>query len=191
MPKKTRKRKLQTQAEKIEYLMNLTGLEMIGFAEFVGISESHLYALINGTRKLTVGMAKKIALPFNIEWNILLDENNNITNKKISTVQLKKFYTENKGVRDYFVHTRRQRKVSYFIENEILVQQQFDTFFYVTDVRRACLDAGMNLESKRISQVLNYLVELGKLKRKRGRIILKNGSFGKRVVDIFSKNLKW
>lgn len=172
---------------RIDKLMTISGLEISGFADFTDVSESHLYAIINGTKPLTENTAQKIAQLFNLSKEQLLNPNYKLT-KKLSTAQaLLNFYKENKAVHKYFITTKIDRKIAYFIEHEILKNKKFNIPFFVSDVRSTCLKSGRNYTSKRVAQVLNYLVDKGNLKKEKATYILKNGNEGKRNVDRFSK----
>lgn len=177
----------KTQGERIQRLMKLSGLELIGFAEFTGVSESHIYAIINGRKELTEKTADKIAASFGLHGYQLLDSGFKLTKKLSNTPSLNKFYKENKRVHDYFINTRIDRKVAYFIEHEILTKKTFNNPFYVSDVRDACFESGKRYASKRVSQTLNYLVEMGKLKSKKAPMKLKDGTLGMRIIDVFFK----
>lgn len=178
---------VKSPGERVYKLIQLSGLELSGFAEFTSISESHIYAVINGTKELTENTADKIADVFDLKGFQLLNPNFRLTKKLSNASSLVKFYKENKGVYKYFVNTRIDRKVAYFIEYEVLSKKQFAFPFTVGKVREACLEAGRKYTSKRISQVLNYLVATNKLRRKKEHIIKKDGNTGKRFVDVFSK----
>ena len=57
----------------------------------------------------------------------------------------------------------------------------------VSEVRKKCLELGKKLSSKKVSQILNYFVEVKKLKIKQDYIILKDGSKGRRIISLFYK----
>lgn len=183
------KRNSETDAlgDRINHLMDISGLELSGFADFTGVSESHLYAIINGTKSLTDSTAQKIAQPFNLLKDQLINPNYKLTKKLSKSQALIQFYTENKGVHKYFVTTKIDRKIAYYIECEVLKSKKFKRPFYVADVRDYCLKAGRDLSSKRVAQVLNYLVDKKILKKEKASYVLKNGELGKRMVDKFSK----
>ncbi len=63
----------------------------------------------------------------------------------------------------------------------------FNKRAYVWEVRDACLRERRKYTSKRISQILNYLVIKKKLEKKKMPIKLKNGSYGTRMVYTFIK----
>ncbi|WP_276503206.1 helix-turn-helix domain-containing protein [Terrimonas pollutisoli] len=156
-------------------------------AEFTGVSESHIYALLNGTRQMTDDIADKIAVGFNLRGSQLLNPSYKLTSKIRTTPLLVKFYKENKRVHDYFITARSDRKTAHFIENDLLNSTLFNNPVYVWEVRKACEASGKKYTSKRVSQILNYLVTIKKLKSKKKPIKLKNGTPGKRAVDVFYK----
>lgn len=173
--------------ERIKKLMMLSGLEIPGFADFIGLSESHVYAIVNGTREVTGEVCSKITKSFHLEEWQFFKLDHKLDKKVINGNKLNKFYDENKGVLSYFINTKEQRKPAYFIENVLLKTKLFDSPVYVSDVREACKEKGKEFESKRISQVLKYLVEKKKLRSKKKPIKLKDGKYGNRMVDVYFK----
>ena len=166
-------------AKRIEKLMALSGLEISGFAEFTDVSESHIYAILNVTRDLTGG--------FNLEGWQILKLNYKIPQKIKDSKLLNNFYVENKDVPSFFTSTRPKRKDSHFIEVELLSTNFFNKPVYVWEVRDICAEANKKYTSKRISQILNYLVDIKKLKKTKKQIKLRNGGYGNRMVDVFFK----
>ena len=172
---------------RIKTILALSGLEIAGFAEFTNISESHLYAIINGTRNLTRYSANKIAQRFNIKVSQLLNPKFEITSEIGNSKFLTKFYEEYKLVPGFFQKTRNDRKKSHYIETELLKNHFFYTPASVADVKAACDDAGKKYNSKQISQILNYLVSTKKLEKRKIPVKLKSAKSGKRVISIFSQ----
>ncbi|MGV3530567.1 MAG: helix-turn-helix transcriptional regulator [Flavisolibacter sp.] len=171
--------------ERVETVIKFSGLEISGFAEYTGISESHLYAILNGNREISASIADRIAGSFGMKTWHLMKLDVDISKKMKRTTELNKFYIENKGVEDYFTRSKTAAKASSYIEKVLLPSGFFKSPVYISDVREKCAEAGKKLSSKRVSQILNYLVDTGKLKKKKRRIRLKNGEFGKRIVDVF------
>ena len=177
----------QALRDRIRLLMDISGFEISGFADYTGISESHLYAILNGTREITNDIIDKIVEQYNIKPIQLLNLDYSITEKVIKKQLLNNFYSENKGVIDYFQKTRIDRKAAYFVEHHLLNTDLFNKPVYVWEIRNACIAEGKKFDSKRISQILNYLVERKKLKQKKKIIKLKSGKFGRRVVNVYYK----
>jgi len=168
--------------------MTYAGLEISGFAEFTQISESHIYAILNGTRKLTGEVADQIGVKFELDgWKILqLDYKIPINIRK--SPLLIKFYTENSSVTEYFIAKNNATKTSYFIENTLINEGFFRSPKYVWQILEACKEAKKNISSKILSQTLLYLVEQGKLKKSKQFLLRKDGSFTKtRLVYVFQE----
>lgn len=173
-------------SERINLMMEFSGLEISGFSEFIQISESHLYAILNGKRKLTGKIADQIAKRFDFDgWKILqLDYKIPISIRKAP--QLLEFYLENKDVQEFFVDTKDDRKASHFIEFGLINAKIFDEPKYVWEVRQICREAKRNYKSKDLSQLLLYLAAKGKLKKDKRPLKRKNGSFTEnRTVYVF------
>lgn len=173
--------------KRLQRLLTLSGLELSGFAEFTGISESHLYSLLNGTREITDKTAKKIANSFDIRVDMLLKSGSRIDPAIASTQKLLNFYEANKGVHKNFANTRVDRAPSYFVQFEILPQKQFNIPFTVEGVRKACTEGGKKFTSKKVAQVLEYFVTIQKLKSRKERIIKKDGNLGSRFINVYTK----
>lgn len=187
MPKKTNTKYSKVLSDRINELIRLSELETSGFAEYTGVSESHVYAILNGTRKLTRKTADKIAEGFNLKGLQLLNLDYKITSKNRNTQKLNKFYSEYKGVKDYFTNTKAERSAAYFFEHELLKTKLFTKAVSISEVRDVCKASGRNYESKKISQILKYLVKKNILKSKKKPIRLKSGKPGTRIVDVFYK----
>lgn len=172
-------------SDRVKLLMDTAGLELSGFADYLSISESHLYAVLNGTRDLTEDVAERIGAAFDLTAGQVLRVSYRIPKSIKKSKSLNKFYDENKNVAAYFQSTREDRKDSHFIETQLLGSGLFDSAVYIWEVRQACLQVGRQYSSKRLSQILNYLVDTKKLKSEKRPLKLRNGGYGKRVVDVF------
>lgn len=187
MAKAKRKITPKQLTARLTKLMKIAGLEISGFAEFTNISESHIYALLNGTREITEDLSEKISDKFGIQAQQLLNSKFKLTEELRSVPLLKKFYLDEKQTKSYFIQTKSERKSSVFIETELLNSSFFDKPVYVSDVREACLKKKKQYTSKQISQILNYMADRKLLKRKKKPITLVNGKSGRRMVDVFYK----
>lgn len=155
--------------------MKIAGLEIAGFAEFTNISESHLYALLNGNREITQEICEKIADKFEIPSSKLFNVRYKLTDELKNTTLLKRFYAEEKQAKSYFLQTKVDRKPSIFIERELYDTGFFDKQVTVSEVRKACLKRKRNYTSKQISQILTYMVDQKFLRKKKNTIVLANG----------------
>jgi len=177
----------KTISQRVRELMKLSGLELPGFADYLNLSESHLYAILNGTRDLTEDIADRVASAFDLKGGQILRLNYKIPKNTRKSESLNKFCEENKNVKSYFTHTREERKDSYFIENDLYRTSLFDKPVYIWEIKEYCESVGKKYTSKRLSQILKYMVETKRLKSKKKALKLRNGEYGKRVVDVFYK----
>ncbi|MET1055517.1 MAG: helix-turn-helix transcriptional regulator [Pedobacter sp.] len=176
-------------SNRINHIMNTIGLEIAGFAELTGISESHIYALSNGTKGLTTEIAEKIAVPLKIRKTQILNPAYLISDSIRNAPAVKKFHnTFKKGNPEYFTETKAARKSSYFIEQELLPTDLFKEEVYGWQVRDACAERGINLSSKQVSQNLNYLVETKKLRSEKRKLKKKNGEMADREVYVYFRD---
>lgn len=174
-------------SQRVQTLMDLAGLEVAGFADYLSISESHLYAILNGTRDLTEDIADKIGTAFGLKGSQVLRINSRIPKKIKKSELLNKFCDENKNVDSYFTKTRGERKDSHFIENDLINSDIFNSPIYIWELKEYCQTLGKNYSSKRLSQILNYMVDTKKLRSKKRPLKRRNGEYGKRLVDVFFK----
>ncbi len=169
-------------------LITLSGLEIEAFAELTHISESHIRSLINGKKEFTPAILDRISDPFNLNSQNFSNNNYTLTKRKINSQVLKNFFVKNKKTEGFFTKNKELYKISLFIENELMLKGQFFRKpVNVSEVRKKCLELGKKLSSKKVSQILNYFVEVKKLKIKQDYIILKDGSKGRRIISLFYK----
>jgi plasmid maintenance system antidote protein VapI len=174
-------------AKRIKKIIELSGLELIGFATFVNISESHLYAILNGNREVTEDIAERIGSAFNLNGGKILRLNYKIPKGLKKSQRLNNFYEDNKEVNSYFVGTRSERKDAYYIENDLLRSHIFDKPIYVWELREYCESKGKKYTSKRLSQILDYLVKTKKLQHDKRAIKLRDGGYGTKKVYAYYK----
>ena len=173
--------------ERILLIAKNSGLTITGLAEITNISESHLYALINGNRKLNGDIAEKLGKPFKLHgWQLLrLDFEIPINFDK--STDLIRFRKEFKDNIEYFYETKNKNKLSHFIENEFINNLIFDEPVYLWEIIESLKRINKQFSSKDLSQILHYLVKKNKLFSEKRLLKLKNGGFGIRKVDVFFK----
>lgn len=174
-------------SSRVSALLEHSGLEIEGFAEYLHISTSHMYALLNGTRELTEEIANRIGSAFDLTGANILRANYRIPKKIGRSNELNNFYDKNRSVKSYFRNTRVERKDSYFIENEIRNSDLLNTQTYIWELKEFCESKGRKYTSKQLSQILNYMVIRKILKKKKKPIKLRSGEYGNRMVDVFYK----
>jgi len=174
-------------SERILLIMKNSGLTIAGFSEITKVSESHIYALVNGNRELTGAIADKLGMPFNLKgWQLLkLDYKipSNF-NRSIVLINFKKEFNQNF---EYFYKTKNSNKASYFIEYDFINSSLFDTPVFLWEIILELDRIGRLYASKDLSQILHYLVTKGKLKSEKHPMKLKGGGYGSRIVEVYFK----
>lgn len=173
--------------DRLQLILQYTGLEIPGFSEFTGVSESHLYALLNGTKKLTGTTADKIGNKIGIPGWKILQLDYEISDSISKHPEVVKFYKTYKGVKDYFTDSRNQGTQSYYLEYILLNTDFFKKERYVWEVVDECKKSNRKYKSKDISQALHYLTTKGMLNKTKRQFKSKDGSFKDRMVYVFFK----
>jgi hypothetical protein len=168
-------------------IMEITGLERTGLSEFTKISESHLYALLNGTRNITGETADKIGAGFKLQGAQILNLNFEIPVQIRKSPLLLEFYESHADNPEYFTDTKATMKDASYIEHKLLYTSLFEKSVFVWQVKEACKEDKKNLTSKQISQKLNYLVQKKKLIATKRKLKKKNGEDGDREVLVYRR----
>ena len=174
-------------SERLLQIMENSGLTINGFSEITKVSESHVYALINGNRDLTGSIAEKLGKPFRLKGWQILQLDYKIPADLSKSSDLTNFRKEFRANIEYFTKTKNNNKSSYYIEYELLTDPMFTQPIYLWEIIDELNKRDKKYNSKELSQILHYLISKGKLKNKKQVIKLKNGGFGTRIVDVFWK----
>ena len=67
-------------ANRIITIMNITDLDIAGFAEFFDMSTSHIYGILNGSRVLSEAFAAKIGKKLGFDGSKIFNLNSTIPN---------------------------------------------------------------------------------------------------------------
>lgn len=173
----------------MKQILDNTGLEIAGLALLTEISESHLYALANGNKDMTDGIAEKIAIPLNLKSDKLLLPAYKIPKSIVNAPEVKNFYrTYKHGNPEYFSSTKALRKNAYFIDEKLIRQNVFQERLAAGDVREKCEKLGLKMSSKEVSQYLTYFAIKKKLKKEKVRMLKKDGQMSDREIYVYSNN---
>lgn len=172
---------------RLRLIMEYLGLEIAGFEEFSSISSSHLYAILNGTRRLTGEIANKLGERIGLEGWKILHVDYEISANIRHHLNVIKFYKEYKSVPDYFIDTVDDRKKSHFINQLAKLSSFFDQERYVWEVNEVCKEAGRKYHSKELSQILRVLCDKGILNREKRQYKSKTGLQKDRLVWVYFK----
>lgn len=174
-------------ADRLRYIMEAIGLELPGFALFTGKSESHIYSLLSGRRGITNDIANDLGRKLEFDGDKIFKLNQPIPNSIRNGKYLTNFKQQYVNNPEYFISTKIDRKLSHFVQFELLDTDLFNSPRYVWEVHYVCRKLGKVCKSDTLSKVLKYLVIKGILQSKKEQIKLRNGSYGMRKVDVFFK----
>jgi len=171
--------------ERIKLIMEISDLEILGLSKLTGISDAHIYSLLNGRRKLTDDIAEKIGSSLDFDGMLIFKLNKEIPASISRSNTLLKFREEHKLNTEYFSSTKVDRKGSAFFEYELLPTSLFEEPKYTWEVKDACKRYGRNYTSNEVNGYLKYLVVRKLLRSEKRSIKLRTGGFGERLVDVF------
>lgn len=177
-------------AKRISLILDYSGLTIKGLEEFTKVSESHIYALINGNKRITVRIADKLSEPFNFTGAQLLNLDYPINENIKKSPGLSRFKKNHSNNSEYFISTKIISKPSYFIEQYFLQNRIFDKPVYLWEISEELEKDKKQYSKKDLSQILHYLIFKGKLIGERRPMKLKNGNYGKRMVFVFYRKLQ-
>lgn len=171
-------------------LLIATDLTISGFTQYIGGSESHYYAISNGTRSLSEETAKAIGKKLGFTGEKIFNLTFKLPTNFNKVLELNNFKLNHKNNPEYFRSTLSIRKKSKHVENIINESTIFNRPIYLNEAKQRINEYSSlhQYNSDQLSKILNYLVTCGKLSKVNRPIKLKNGKFGKRVVDVFFKN---
>lgn len=167
--------------------MEKIGLEIPGFAVFIDRSESHIYSLLNGRREVTSDIALDIGNKLGFDGLRIFKLNQELPAGIENTPFLNNFKRQYRDNPEFFTSSKGERRVSHFIQFELINTDLFDTPKYVWEINEVCVLHGRTLESDVLSKHLKYFVKRGFLRSEKRPIKLRDGTFGVRLVDVFFK----
>ncbi|WP_196939932.1 hypothetical protein [Sphingobacterium pedocola] len=167
--------------------MNITDLDIAGFAEFFKKSTSHIYGILNHTRPLSEVFATEIGEKLNFDGTKIFNLNTRIPSSISKSDMLIKFKADHKHNPEYFLSSKSDRSANTFV-TEILTKSDCfaDGYKYLKEIKQYC-KAELNREfiEDQLTKALQYAVRTNKLKSTKKPIKLKNGKFGTREVDVY------
>ena len=172
-------------AQRIEAIMQYSGLEIAGLAQLTGLSIDTIYAILSGRRKLSKKSANLIGNSLDFDGNIIFNLNVKIPTNIAKSTKLQNFRSNFKENTEYFATTRLDRKSSYFIQVELIDKGFFISEKFTWEVSEECERLGRAINSNLLNKQLKYFVTKGILQSRRAPIKLKNGGYGKRIVDVY------
>ncbi|MCA5004054.1 hypothetical protein [Sphingobacterium bovistauri] len=176
-------------SKRLQLIMSIIDLNIVGLAEFLNHSTSHIYGILNQTRPLSDILASELGKKLNFDGSKIFNLNSRIPRSINKSEELIKFKKENAHNKEYFISLNSNRSSNTFVL-EVLIKSDYlnNGYKYLNEIRDFC-----EIEMKRVfvrdqlSKALQYAVKIGRLKSVKKNIKLKNGNYGSRKVDVYFK----
>ncbi|PUV24166.1 hypothetical protein [Sphingobacterium athyrii] len=173
-------------ANRLREIMNILGMTVSGFAEFIGRSPSHIYGILQSKRTFSHALADHIGKKINTTGAKILNLNISISQNIAKVESVVSFKEEYTNVPEYFSDTKNDRSIDAFI-SEVLVGSSFlKTPRYLNEIE-AFIESQYSKTyiGDQLSKALRYSVRKGVLLSEKRSIMLTNGNLGKRQVDVY------
>jgi len=174
-------------ADRLQLIMEITDLDVPGFAEFFERSTPHIYGILNRNRSLSEVFAKDIGEKLDFDGAKIFNLNVKIPALIAKSEALRRFKIEYRDNPEYFLSTKTNRSVDTFVSEVLLKSDCFNNGYkYLSEVTEYC-QSELNREfiDDKLSKGLRYAVSKNLLKSKKKPIKLKKDGFGKRLVDVY------
>jgi len=173
-------------ANRLCEIMNILGMTVAGFAEFIGRSPSHIYGILQSKRTFSHALADHIGKRIGITGTKILNLNISISQNISKVESVASFKEEYINVPEYFSDTKNDRSIDAFI-SEFLVESSFlKTPRYLNEIELFIKSKyNKTFIGDQLSKALRYSVRKGILISEKKLIRLTNGNFGKRQVDVY------
>lgn len=172
----------QQKADRLLQLIDLTGLNYLGFEILLGYKSEgkYLHQIKNGTKAISIFMVKRIETTFGFEEGTFLNlsvEFNivNITNT------LNRFKSDHPKHTDYFL----SEDEVYLVIKILIKEGYFNDKKSGEEILQKINDMGYSYSSEVLSGKLVNLVKRNFLKAEKRNMILKNGEIGKKKVNYY------
>ncbi|MBS9526015.1 hypothetical protein KI659_18490 [Litoribacter alkaliphilus] len=166
-------------------IMELLGLEVKGFAELVGQTESQVYSMFKGRRSLSNPTANRLGAEIGLPPEKIFNLNYRIPKKIQNSPEFRNFKNRFSNNPEYFKDTREDRKLSPFIIKHLIDEDFFISPRFVAEAVEACKQIGRDETSEKVTKALTYLVKQKVLKSKKVKKRLKDGTTGNRYINIY------
>ncbi len=173
-------------AKRLREIMNILGMTVAGFAEFIGRDSSHIYGILNLTRPFSHALAADIGKKLNVNGSKILNLNVPISQTIAKTESVHEFKKNKRNNPEYFSNTLTDRSINSFISKILRKSSFLKEPRYLNEIEIfVCSEFKKTFTNDQLSKALRYSVKKGVIKSAKKPIKLKNGGLGKRLVDVY------
>lgn len=181
----------QQMAIRLRQIMNHLGLTVAGFAVFIDRETSHIYGILNVSRDFSDALAEHIGRLTGIKGATIKNINTEIPASISKCDKIVEFRKSHKDNKEYFLNTKTDRSIDAFISDNLVKAKFLKTPKYLFEIEEfVASEYDKNFSKDKLSRALRYAVSKQTLKSEKRPIKLKNGNFGKRLVDVYWINIE-
>ncbi|MBN3581955.1 hypothetical protein JYB64_06110 [Algoriphagus aestuarii] len=172
----------QEKKERLERLIEITGLSYLGFGTFLELEsgDKYIYALLNSNKKFSNKFIGKLEKQFKFKKGSFLKKDEDFNLHKINK-HISKFIEENPDTPEYLKIEKEHISIIKFL----IRQGYFSEKRTTKDIVLKFKELGYFYSSNDLSYKLVNLVTQHILKSKKTHNILKNGEKGNRPINIY------
>ncbi|MCX2477171.1 hypothetical protein OQZ33_22750 [Pedobacter sp. MC2016-05] len=166
-------------------ILKLCDLEVSGFSQLVGKSESHIYGVVNGSRPLSNSFANQIGAILNFDSGVIFNLNRPLPSllESDKLIDFRRKYSNNL---EYFISKRNEQSIDFFLVNVLIPSEFMEDKRSVSEIRIHSREVyKKEFSSEELSKGLRYAVKKGHLKTTKKEIVKSSGTKGIRMVDVF------
>lgn len=170
----------QQKKDRLEELIKLTGLSIMGFGAFMDLEseDKYIYAILNGNKNLTDKFIEKIEKFFSLKEGEFLNIDDEIKQARIKKA-ISKFAEKNSKSPEYF--NTEEEYIT--VINGLISQGYFSEKRTTSEIISKCRELGYSYSSNDLSYKLVNLVTQNILKAEKTTMILKSGKNGTRPIN--------
>ncbi|RKE55903.1 hypothetical protein [Sphingobacterium detergens] len=173
-------------ANRLREIMNILGMTVSGFAEFIGRDSSHIYGILNLTRPFSHALAEDIGKKLNVNGSKILNLNVPVSQTIAKTESVHEFKKDKRNNPEYFSSTLTDRSIDLFISRILIKSDFLKEPRYLSEIELFIKsEYNKTFIGDQLSKALRYSVKKGVIKSTKKPIKLKNGGVGKRLVDVY------
>lgn len=179
--------KAQVVDERLNEIFRRSELSVKGLAAYFKLPVSKLEGYLSGECPMPNHIAVCFAQAFKLNMLHLFDSAKSLPIQLRKSAKLQQFIKAHWNRPEYFKKLNAFRKDVLYVQKVLLNAYFIKYRFGIAEIKQYCAGEGKTLNSKRVAQILEILVQKGELGYKKCRITLVNGKLGKRMIFVYFK----